>query len=60
METDKNRKLVDQINTCQQRISGLEQDLMQVKVAPRLSDDVPRMQRDIDNLTRENENFKRR
>ena len=60
METDKNRKLVDQINTCQQRISCLEQDLMQVKVAPRSSDDVPRMQRDMDNLTRENENFKRR
>ena len=60
VETDKNRKLVDQINTCQQRISCLEQDLMQVKVAPRSSDDVPRMQRDMDNLTRENENFKRR
>ncbi|XP_063398619.1 uncharacterized protein LOC134683324 isoform X3 [Mytilus trossulus] len=60
VETDRNRKLVDQINNCQQKINNLEQELMHVRTAPRSIDDVPRMQRDLDNLTRENESFKRR
>ncbi|XP_052066739.1 uncharacterized protein LOC127706276 isoform X3 [Mytilus californianus] len=60
VETDRNRKLVDQINNCQQKINNLEQELMHVRAAPRPIDDIPRMQRDLDNLTRENENFKRR
>ena len=60
METDKNRKLVDQMNSFQQRISVLEQELVQARMAPLPKDDVPRMRRDIENLSRENESLKQR
>lgn len=60
METDKNRKLVDQMNSFQQRISVLEQELVQARMTPLPKDDVPRMRRDIENLSRENESLKQR
>lgn len=60
LETDKNRKLVDQMNSFQQRISVLEQELVQARMTPLPKDDMPRMRRDIENLSRENESLKQR
>lgn len=60
METDTNKKLVDQINGFQQKITFLEQELVKARMIPLPSHDVPRMRRDIDNLTKENEILKQR
>lgn len=60
METDTNKKLVDQINGFQQKITFLEQELVKARMIPLPNHDVPRMRRDIDNLTKENEILKQR
>jgi hypothetical protein len=48
METDTNKKLVDQINGFQQKITFLEQELVKARMIPLSNHDVPRMRRDID------------
>lgn len=60
METDTNKKLVDQINGFQQKITFLEQELVKARMVPLPNHDVPRMRRDIDNLTKENQILKQR
>lgn len=59
-ETDKNRKLLDQINGLQQRISSLEQELIRMRNAPRSMEDIPQMKRNIESLTRDNDSWKQR
>lgn len=61
MEVDKNRKITDEINICQRRIISLESELNDAKMMSNQPyDEMQHMQRDLDNLVRENENFKRR
>ncbi|KAK3102723.1 hypothetical protein FSP39_013445 [Pinctada imbricata] len=60
-ETEKNRKLVDDINNVQRRMAQLETELHEAKFAPRQpQEDVQHLRREIDNLTRESETLRRR
>ncbi|XP_060086406.1 uncharacterized protein LOC132565720 [Ylistrum balloti] len=61
VEVDKNRKITDDINVCQRKIMALQTELEDAKMSSSQPyEDMNRLQRDIDSLVRENENFKRR
>ena len=61
METDKNGKLLDEINNYQRRIGSLEAEIQDLWIASsRPHADLDQLQRTVDNLTRENETWKHR
>ncbi|XP_033752068.1 uncharacterized protein LOC117335906 isoform X3 [Pecten maximus] len=61
VEVDKNRKLTDDINVCQRKMVALQAELEDAKMSSSQPyEDINRLQRDIDCLVRENENYKRR
>ena len=61
METDKNGRLLDEINNLQRKMGSLEAEIQDLRiVATRPRADMEQQQRAIDNLTRELETWKHR
>ncbi|XP_021368992.1 uncharacterized protein LOC110460435 isoform X3 [Mizuhopecten yessoensis] len=61
VEVDKNRKITDDVNVCQRKIVALQAELEDARMSSSQPyEDINRLQRDMDNLVRENENYKRR
>ena len=61
IETDKTTKLMDEINLQQRKISGLEAQLQDSRIAEqRPKGDLEQLHRNIENLTREVETWRHR
>lgn len=61
VEVDKNRKLMDELNVSQRRVSNLEVELQEsMQTSNKPYEDIQHIQRDMDTVVRENENLKRR
>ncbi|XP_076450822.1 uncharacterized protein LOC143286862 isoform X2 [Babylonia areolata] len=61
VETAKNSKLQDEVNAYQSRVSGLEAEIQDLRIAStRPQADVDRLQRNIENQTREMETWRHR
>ncbi|XP_053383865.1 uncharacterized protein LOC123536790 [Mercenaria mercenaria] len=60
VETDKNRRLMDDINQLQQKNNSLETELMNIRQAGDGRSDFMHLQREMDKIIRENEDHKRR
>ena len=53
-ESEKNRKLIDEMNKHQRRIQQLEVEIHELRSAPKpVVEDMSHLQRDVSNLTRE-------
>jgi molecular chaperone GrpE (heat shock protein) len=61
IESDKNQKLLGDLNNLQRKIGNLEAELQDLRIAAtRPQADMEQMQRTAENLTRENETWKHR
>ncbi|XP_060595540.1 uncharacterized protein LOC132749698 isoform X4 [Ruditapes philippinarum] len=60
VETDKNRRLMDDMNQLQQKNNNLEAELMNMRQAGDGRSDFMHLQREMDKIIRENEDHKRR
>lgn len=60
VETDKNRRLTDEMNQLQRRLNGVESELMGLKQIGDGKIDFQHLQREMDKLIRENEDHKHR
>ena len=60
VETDKNRRLMDDLNLSQRRASNLETELMEIRQAGDGRVDFQHLQREYDKILRENNDLKHR
>ena len=60
VETDKNRRLMDDLNLAQKRASSLELELLELKQLGDGRVDFQNLQRECDKLLRENNDLKHR
>ncbi|KAL5007318.1 hypothetical protein ScPMuIL_016124 [Solemya velum] len=60
IETDKNKKLIEEINLTQQRMGQLEAELQKSRASAQTMTDIQKLQRDVDSILRENQDLKRR
>ena len=60
METDKNRRLMDDLNLAQRRISNLETEVLEMRQAGDGRIDFQNLQREYDKILRENHDLKHR
>ena len=60
VETDKNRRLMDDLNLAQRRISNLETEVLEMRQAGDGRIDFQNLQREYDKILRENHDLKHR